>query len=89
MDTRQIDTRKERARAWFEMLRDQIVAAFEDLEDALPAGAPLADRAPGRFVRTPWNRTDHSGAHDLGFTRDRSADAGSAKAEPVGAASWR
>ena len=62
MDTRQIDTRKERARAWFEMLRDQIVAAFEDLEDALPAGAPLADRAPGRFVRTPWNRTDHSGA---------------------------
>ena len=62
MDTSQIDTRKERARAWFETLRDQIVAAFEDLEDALPAGAPLADRAPGRFVRTPWNRTDHSGA---------------------------
>ncbi len=62
MDTSQIDTRKERARAWFETLRDQIVAAFEDLEDALPAGAPLAGRAPGRFVRTPWNRTDHSGA---------------------------
>jgi coproporphyrinogen III oxidase len=62
MDTSQIDTRKERARAWFETLRDQIVAAFEDLEDALPAGAPLAERAPGRFVRTPWNRTDHSGA---------------------------
>jgi coproporphyrinogen III oxidase len=62
MDTSQINTRKERARAWFETLRDQIVAAFEDLEDALPAGAPLAERAPGRFVRTPWNRTDHSGA---------------------------
>jgi coproporphyrinogen III oxidase len=62
MDTSQIDTRKERARAWFETLRDQIVAAFEDLEHALPAGAPLAGRAPGRFVRKPWNRTDHSGA---------------------------
>ena len=62
MDTSQIDTRKERARAWFETLRDQIVAAFEDLEDALPAGAPLAEGAPGRFARTPWNRTDHSGA---------------------------
>ncbi len=42
-------------------LRDQIVAAFEAVEDALPAGAPLADRPPGRFGRTPWSRTDHSG----------------------------
>jgi coproporphyrinogen III oxidase len=52
---------KETARAWFESLRDQILAAFEAVEDALPAGAPLADRPPGRFTRTPWNRTDHSG----------------------------
>jgi coproporphyrinogen III oxidase len=43
-------------------LRDRIVAAFEEIEDALPAGAPLADRTPGRFVRTPWNRTDHTGS---------------------------
>jgi coproporphyrinogen III oxidase len=62
MDSGQIENRKQRARSWFETLRDQIVAAFEGLEDALPAGVPLADRAPGRFVRTPWNRTDHSGA---------------------------
>jgi coproporphyrinogen III oxidase len=62
METGEIDKRKERARAAFETLRDRIVAAFEELEDALPAGAPLADRAPGRFARTPWNRTDHSGA---------------------------
>ena len=85
MDTSQIDTRKERAHAWFETLRDQIVAAFEDLEDALPAGAPLADRAPGRFVRTPWKRTDHSGARPIsGLPEIGSADAGSAKAEPGG-----
>jgi len=61
MDTDKLATRKQTARAWFESLREQIVAAFEAVEDALPASAPLADRAPGRFVRTPWNRTDHSG----------------------------
>jgi coproporphyrinogen III oxidase len=62
MDSDQIEQRKERARAWFESLRDQIVAAFEAVEDALLAGAALADRAPGRFTRTPWNRTDHTGS---------------------------
>jgi coproporphyrinogen III oxidase len=57
-----IADRQSRARAWFEQLRDDICAAFETLEDALPAGAPLADRAAGRFVRTPWQRADHTGA---------------------------
>jgi len=51
-----------RARAWFERLRDDICTAFEAIEDALPASAPFADRAAGRFVRTPWERKDHSGA---------------------------
>lgn len=62
MDTSQIEKHKDRARAWFETLRDRIVAAFEALEDALPSGAPFADRPAGRFVRTPWSRTDHTGA---------------------------
>ena len=57
-----LDSRKARARAWFETLRDDICAAFETLEDTLPAAAPLADKPAGRFVRTPWQRTDHSGA---------------------------
>jgi coproporphyrinogen III oxidase len=61
VDSGAIATRQERARAWFEMLRDQIVAALEKIEDAPAAGAPLADRAPGRFKRTPWSRTDHTG----------------------------
>jgi len=55
------DARKSRASAWFTQLRDEICAAFEAVEDALPAGAPLSDRPAGRFVRTPWSRADHSG----------------------------
>jgi coproporphyrinogen III oxidase len=62
MNNSQIEQRKNQAREWFEALRDRVVAAFEALEDALPAGAPFADRPAGRFVRTPWNRTDHTGA---------------------------
>jgi coproporphyrinogen III oxidase len=62
MDAGQIESRKSRARAWFEALRDDICAAFEAIEDALSANAPLADRPAGRFTRTPWNRTDYTGA---------------------------
>jgi coproporphyrinogen III oxidase len=62
MDAGQTEARKTRARAWFERLRDDICAAFEAIEDDLPYGAPLVDRAAGRFVRTPWQRTDHTGA---------------------------
>jgi coproporphyrinogen III oxidase len=61
MDSGTIDERKARTKIWFESLRDQITAAFEAIEDALPAGAQLAERPAGRFVRTPWSRTDHTG----------------------------
>lgn len=54
--------RKDRASAWFAELRDGICAAFERIEDDLPQGAPLADRPAGRFERTPWQRSDHTGA---------------------------
>ncbi|WP_409450251.1 MULTISPECIES: oxygen-dependent coproporphyrinogen oxidase [unclassified Brevundimonas] len=46
--------RRERARVWFETLRDQIHAGFEALEDAAPSD--LYQGEPGRFVRTPWDR---------------------------------
>ncbi|HEY1979930.1 MAG TPA: coproporphyrinogen III oxidase, partial [Xanthobacteraceae bacterium] len=62
MDTGSIEDRKAAAKNWFESLRDQLTTAFEAIEDALPRDAPLSDRAPGRFRRTVWNRTDHSGA---------------------------
>jgi coproporphyrinogen III oxidase len=61
VDAARTASRKERARAWFAALRDEICATFEELEACLPACAPLCERAPGRFLRTPWTRTDHSG----------------------------
>jgi coproporphyrinogen III oxidase len=57
----ELERRKATARAWFEALRDDICAAFERLEDDLPEGLPESGLTRGRFVRTPWNRTDHSG----------------------------
>jgi coproporphyrinogen III oxidase len=60
------DQWRHQARRWFEVLRDELCAACEHLEDDLPSGAPLADRGAGRFVLTPWTRTDHSGAEGGG-----------------------
>src|ERR1700749_2740810 len=59
MDASDIDDRKGRARSWFETLRDDICTAFERLEDEAPGA--LYPGSTGRFVRTPWDRTDHSG----------------------------
>ncbi|MGH1419301.1 MAG: oxygen-dependent coproporphyrinogen oxidase [Hyphomicrobiaceae bacterium] len=53
---------KESARLWFQELRDQICLAFETLEDELPTDCTFGDQQAGRFVQTPWDRTDHSGA---------------------------
>ncbi len=62
MDTSQdtLEAHKEKARAWFEELRDKICEAFETLEAGLPEAAPLADQPPGRFERKPWDRTDQA-----------------------------
>jgi coproporphyrinogen III oxidase len=51
--------RKERARAWFERLRDEICAAFEAIEAA--HSGPLADRPAGWFERTQWERPGGGG----------------------------
>jgi coproporphyrinogen III oxidase len=51
----ELESRKARAQSWFEALRDEICAAFETLEADAPSG--LYGAAPGRFERTPWQRT--------------------------------
>jgi coproporphyrinogen III oxidase len=55
----EIEARKARAKSWFEALRNDICAAFEELEDDAPAS--LYPAQAGRFVRTPWQRTDATG----------------------------
>jgi coproporphyrinogen III oxidase len=50
---------KERAGAWFRELRDQLCQAFEALE--ADASSSLYEGAAGKFVRSPWQRTDHTG----------------------------
>jgi coproporphyrinogen III oxidase len=59
MDMAVIEVRKARARRWFERLRDDICAAFEELEHDAPSS--LYPGQPARFERTAWDRTDHTG----------------------------
>ncbi len=49
-------TKQQLARDWFEHLRDEICALFEQLEDEAPPA--LYPGAPGRFERTLWRRGD-------------------------------
>jgi coproporphyrinogen III oxidase len=59
-----LEERKNIARAWFESLRDKIMAAFEALEDA--ADPVLYGDLPGRFARTPWSRGVNESGESLG-----------------------
>lgn len=52
---------KAQAAAWFRELRDQIVAAFEALEDTHSEG-PFADMEPGGFEVTETKRTSDDGS---------------------------
>ena len=62
------ESRVERARVWFDNLRDRLVGAFEALEDEAPAD--LYPGAPGRFELKPWVR-DAGGGGVMGFLRGR------------------
>jgi coproporphyrinogen III oxidase len=52
------DARKERARAWFEGLRDRMLSALEAVEDAAKDSPLYGERPAGRFICTPWTRTE-------------------------------
>ncbi|MBB3992588.1 coproporphyrinogen III oxidase [Sulfitobacter undariae] len=52
---------KDRASGWFRSLRDDIVAAFEGLEDSHVDG-PLSDMAAGRFDISNTTRTSDDGS---------------------------
>jgi len=63
-----LDDKNSRARAWFDTLRDRLVAEFERLEDEAPAD--LYPGEPGRFELKPWARAAGGGGV-MGFLRGR------------------
>ena len=68
-DPAELERRKSAASAWFSTLQSRICEAFETLEDE--AQGPFSSETtpnPGQFVKTPWQRTDHSGAPGGGGT---------------------
>ena len=54
IDPAVLESRNARARAWFDALRDRIVAAFEQLE--VDAPADLFPGEPAKFELKPWVR---------------------------------
>ena len=59
--TANFSAEKAAASQWFESLRDQIVTAFESLEDSQTSG-PTADLPAGRFERTKTSRAAEDGS---------------------------
>ncbi len=54
-----IDAKQNTAATWFRQLRDRICAEFEVIEAEVEG--PNAHLAPGKFVRTPWDRAAGGG----------------------------
>lgn len=63
-----IDAKKQQAQTWFAKLRDQIVGAFERIEDEADGKPGTDGHEAGRFELTPWDRTNHDGAPGGGGT---------------------
>lgn len=57
--------KKQKAAAWFKELRGEIVTAFEQMEADL-TGGNMADKPPGLFTITPWDRAHADEANQSG-----------------------
>jgi len=55
------ETGKDRARSWFETLRDRMLAGLEALEDAAEGAPGCEGQEAGRFTRKAWTREDGGG----------------------------
>ena len=65
----EIETRRVRAKAWFEALQTRICATLEQLEDEAPDA--LYPDPPGRFDMRPWTRETGVGGGTGGHLRGR------------------
>ncbi|WP_248309022.1 oxygen-dependent coproporphyrinogen oxidase [Devosia sp. MC532] len=63
-----IDDKKIAAQTWFRTLRDKIVAELEAIEAEVTG--PHADRAPGNFEISPWDRAAGGGG-EMGMLHGR------------------
>lgn len=63
-----LEGKKAEAQAWFAQLRDQIVGAFERIEQESEGKPGTENHHPGQFVLSPWERTNHDGAPGGGGT---------------------
>jgi coproporphyrinogen III oxidase len=64
-----IEERRSRAKAWFEALRERIIAELEAIEDDAPDA--LYAGPAGRFERRPWTRQSGVGGGVGGFLTGR------------------
>ena len=65
----EIETRRDRAKEWFESLQTRIFAELERLEEEAPAD--LYPGAPGQFEARPWTRETGTGGGIGGHPKGR------------------
>jgi coproporphyrinogen III oxidase len=63
-----IESKKQAAQAWFRALRDQITAAFEQIE--ADVAGPNSHLPPGKFDISPWDRAAGGGG-EMGMLHGR------------------